>query len=97
LAVTVLAVAVLVVGNALIHPQAAQAPANHLNPQSVTPNHPSRPTGRVNGFVTIQAALDATAPGGTLTFPKGGTYIVATPLVVPSNITVNGNGYYAGI
>jgi hypothetical protein len=92
LAVTVLAVAVLVVGNALIHPQAAQAPANHLNPQSVTPNHPSRPTGRVNGFVTIQAALDATAPGGTLTFPKGGTYIVATPLVVPSNITVNGNG-----
>lgn len=92
LTVSALAVAALVVGSALIHQQAAQAPENHLNRQSVTPDHPSRPIAGVDGFATIQAALNSIAPGGTLTFPKGGTYIVATMLVVPSNITVDGNG-----
>jgi Right handed beta helix region len=89
-----LAVAVLVVGNALTNSQPAQSPEDHLNRQSVTSNHPyyhSAPTGSVD-LVNIQAALDSVAAGGTLTLPKGGVYIVDTPLVVPSNITVDGNG-----
>lgn len=88
---TSLAVAGLAVAGALTYTQVVHAPKNHLNQQSVTPNRHPRQIGRVGGFTAIQAALDATAPGGTLTFPQGGTYIVSTPLVVPPNITVDGN------
>jgi putative cofactor-binding repeat protein len=93
-AATALTVAVLVVGNALINSQPAHSPEDHLNRQSVMPTHPYLPSMPVGGvdLANIQAALDSIAPGGTLTFPKGGVYIVATPLVVPSNITVDGNG-----
>src|SRR5206468_1466642 len=87
-----LAVAALVGCGALTYLQVVHDPKDRSKQESVMPKRLPRPIGGVGGFTTIQAALDATASEGTLTFPQGGTYTVATPLIVPPNITVDGNG-----
>ena len=62
---TALAVAVLVVSNALINSRPTQTPEDHLNRQSVMPTHPYLPSMPVGGvdLGNIQAALDSIAPG----------------------------------
>jgi hypothetical protein len=90
-AAIVLVAATLAVSGALTYAHVLHVPKNRLNQESVTPNRPPRPIGGVSSLTSIQAALDATRPGGTLTLPHGGTYIVASALVVPPNITVDGN------
>src|SRR5207249_8966794 len=63
-----LAVAALVGCGALTYVQVVHVPQNRSKQESVVPKRPQRPIGGVGGFTTIQAALDATASEGTLTF-----------------------------
>ena len=70
----------------------ARAPGNQLIQRAVTPSRIPGPTGNAGDSSTVQAELDHTARGGTLTLPEGGVYTIATTLVVPPDITVDGNG-----
>src|SRR5215469_17863366 len=89
LVTTALAIVALTGLGALAYTKATRVVPSPVNPKSVAPVQPARP---IDGFATIQGMLNHTTSGGTVTFPRGVTYIIAKPLVVPPNITVNGSG-----
>jgi hypothetical protein len=91
LAAAALAVAALIAGSVLTYAWVAGASKDHWNQQAAPPHHRSHPIGRVGHSTTIQTALDATPPGGTLTLAQRRIYIVTAPLRVPPRITVNGH------
>lgn len=74
-------------------PSVAQALPEHLVDTALTIAHPDLfpgldPTGTNECAASMQAALDAVAPGGTLYIPPG-RYRMGASLEVPANITIS--------